>query len=258
MKEQLIGLARLHRLDSKVFSLRRKRDDIRTLVEDIEQSLKALQDNLNRQTEALEESAVLRRDQEMELTTKQDLIGRAKAKMAAVNNTKQYMAAEREMESARRDMTMVQSQVLQLMDTEEQGKVDLAERQERLDTLTTEMTEKRESLEVDIVSLDSRLEQQTEGRDTLVSAIDRQLLSRYNLIAGRLNGAAMAAADEDGTCSGCNMQVRPMVYNQLHVGDTLHMCAHCKRILYLESWLGPDTDPPPASEDSAAEVGAEA
>jgi hypothetical protein len=49
-----------------------------------------------------------------------------------------------------------------------------------------------------------------------------------------------------------------MVYNQLHVGDSLHMCAHCKRILYLESWLEPDTDPPPASEDSAAEVIAEA
>ena len=263
MKDQLVGLARLHKLDSKVFGLKHQRDDIQARVGEIQESLQQLQDDLDRQTAALTETINLREDQEAELKVKIELIGRAKAKMAAVNNTKQYMAAEREVESARRDMTMVEEQVVQLLGTEEKGTADLAERQERLDSLKTEMISKATGLTQDIKKLEAQLSKSTVGRDSLVEVIDRQLRARYDLIAGRLNGAAMAAASDDGTCAGCNMQVRPLVYNQLHRADSLHMCAHCKRILFLESWLEPEAPAEPdadaaASEATAAEVSAEA
>jgi hypothetical protein len=243
-----------------VFGLKHRRDEIQSRIDDIAESLQHLQDDLDRQTAALEETTHLRGDQELELKAKEDLIGRARAKMAAVNNSKQFMAAEREVESARKDMTMVEEQVVQLLDTEEKGKADLAERQVKLDTLKSEMSAKVNELSSDIKKLDKQLKKSTVGRDSLVEVIDRQLRARYDMIAGRLNGAAMAAAIDDGTCSGCNMQVRPLVYNQLHRADSLHMCAHCKRILFLESWLEGDEPVTPAapSEAEPSKVVAEA
>ena len=255
MKDQLVGLTRLHKLDSNVFGLKHQRDDIQARVSDIQEALQQLQEDLDRQTALLSDTINLREEQEAELKIKIDIIGRAKAKMAAVNNTKQFMAAERETESARRDLVMVEEQVVQLLGTEEKGASDLAERQVRLDTLKAEMNAKVEALTKDIKTLDGQLKVSTVGRDKLVAVVDRQLRARYDLIAARLNGAAMAAAVDDGTCSGCNMQVRPLVYNQLHKADSLHMCAHCKRILYLESWLEGD---PSVDTTSFAEAPAEA
>ena len=238
MKDQLIGLARLHQLDKSVFALRDRRDEIQGRIDEIADALEALQQDLDRQKEALGETAALRREQESELKLKEDLIGRAKSKMAAVKTTKEFMAAEREVESARKDHVMVDEQVKQLMETEVRGLDEIDQRQERLNTLRAEMTEKSEGLTADVAKLDEELSASTTGREDLVKAVDRQLVTRYDFIAGRLSGAAMSACD-GGTCEACNMQVRPQVYNLLHRGESLHMCAHCKRILYLDAWISP-------------------
>lgn len=245
MRNQLIGLVRLHKLDSEVFDLRARRAEFLGRIENARGALAALQADLDRQKAQLEETGRLRREQEAELKVKEDHIGRAKAKMAAVKNTKEYMAAEREVESARRDTGMVEEQVVQLLQTEEQGRQELSVRQERLDGLTVEAAERTAELEAAVAALDERLATSTTGRGALTQAIDRQLMARYDLIATRLTGAALAACD-DGTCAACNMQVRPQVYNLLHQADSLHMCASCKRILFLESWVAEDAASPPA------------
>ncbi len=234
MKEHLQRLARLHRLDSELFDLTRRSDDIREQVESIREAVASLEADLEKQRETLAGTTLLRRSQESEYKAKEDLIGRAKAKLAGVRNTREYMAAEREVESARKDSAMVEEQILHLIEAEDQGKAALVEREKRLQELKEETEAETTRVLAEAEALEQRLHEVETGRQGLLEGLDRQLVSRYEMIRKRLKGAAMAEV-VDGVCSSCNMNLPPQLFNTLVRATTVEQCPNCNRIIF---WSG--------------------
>jgi len=240
LKEHLQRLARLHKLDSELFDITRRRDDIRGQVESIRAAVAHLEADLDKQRETLDETSRLRRGQEAELKAKEDQIGRSKAKLAGVRNTREYMAAEREVESARKDSAMVEEQILHLIEAEEAGKEAIGQREKKLSELKAETDAETNRVLAEAETLEARLHEVETGRQGLLDGLDRQLVSRYELIRKRL-GAAMSEV-EDGVCSSCNMNLPPQLYNTLCRATTVEQCPNCNRIIFWSGLLDPEAD----------------
>lgn len=234
MKEQLVRLAQLHHLDAAYYEMSGRRDDIQTQVTSIREAVASLETDLAKQQETLAETCGLRRSQEAELKAKEEQIGKAKSKLAGVRNTREYMAAEREVESARKDSAMVEEQILSLIEAEEKGRAALDERERRLTELKAETDAETAKVLSEAERLAARMGEIEDSRRSQLEGLDRQLVARYDNIRKRLKGAAVAEV-VDGVCSACNMNLPAQLFNTLVRASTVEQCPNCVRIIF---WSG--------------------
>ncbi len=86
--------------------------------------------------------------------------------------------------------------------------------QDELDTVVSELTERRAT------------------RETLVPEIDDELLSLYEDLRKTKKGVG-AAALVDGNCQGCHQTISSVELNKLKHTDAIKRCEHCRRILIV-------------------------
>ena len=257
MKEQLQRLAQLHQLDTEYYEISRRREDIEEQVESIRGAVASLEADLAKQQEALAETSKLRRTQEAELKAKEEQIGKAKSKLAGVRNTREYMAAEREVESARKDSAMVEEQIISLIEAEEKGRSALPgrrpppAREDRLSQLKAETDAETAKVLSEAADLARRMGEIETGRREQLDGLDRQLIARYDMIRKRLRGAAMAEVT-DGVCSSCHINLPPQLFNTLCRATSLEQCPNCNRIIFWSGLLGDDGDAAGAEADATA------
>jgi len=65
-----------------------------------------------------------------------------------------------------------------------------------------------------------------------VSRLDPDLYETYEMIFSRKSDLAVVKVIND-TCSGCNMELRAQVLNDLYRGDNISQCETCGRFIYL-------------------------
>jgi predicted nucleic acid-binding Zn-ribbon protein len=88
------------------------------------------------------------------------------------------------------------------------------ESQGELDTIVSELTERRAT------------------RETLTPEIDDELLSLYEDLRKTKKGVG-AAALVDGNCQGCHQTISSVELNKLKHTDAIKRCEHCRRILIV-------------------------
>ena len=60
-----------------------------------------------------------------------------------------------------------------------------------------------------------------------------RLLALFETVASHRNGMAVVEA-RDGRCSSCQVRLRPQLFNNIRLNDSLIQCESCQRILYFE------------------------
>jgi predicted nucleic acid-binding Zn-ribbon protein len=249
LKEQLKSLARLHHLDGELGEISKRHEAITEQIAGIKEAVVALESDLQMQMDGVEDTVKLRRSQEAELKAHGDIISRAKGKMAGVKNAREYMAVEREVESARRASSSVEDQILQLIEAEETSKEALGSREAKLSELKGMAEAQSATAEAEAAQLGKRLEKVNAAREVILSEVRPQLLARYNRINSVHTGSACAPV-VDGSCGACNMHLPAQLFNILIRAQTLETCPSCKRIIYWSELLA-DEAPVTADDDDA-------
>ena len=83
----------------------------------------------------------------------------------------------------------------------------------------------------DLVRLTSIGETESRRKD-LVAQVPPDTLRLYERIHKRLGRAVVPAMN--GNCTGCNMEIRAQIYNEIQRGDKIFQCVYCKRILVFK------------------------
>jgi predicted nucleic acid-binding Zn-ribbon protein len=68
-------------------------------------------------------------------------------------------------------------------------------------------------------------------RKELAAALTPSVLETYERVRKGRKGIAVAEV-RDGFCTACNVRLRPQVYNEIRVNQTLRTCESCSRIIY--------------------------
>ena len=251
VREQLVALAKLGRIDASTHELDRELKEIPKEVDELRQSVALLEGLLAKERSDLEAAQALREQQENLIREANDGISRAKAKSAKAKNAREAEAVERELEAVRRSLKDRETERDKLTTAIEQVQKSLGQHETEFAGLREVLTAKDADAQARMSVIEAKRKEALHGRDELVAQVPRDILMRYDAIRGR-RGTGVAEARE-GVCQGCRMSVRPMQYIVIQREEGIERCAQCQRYLYLGSWLSDDAASLEAGESGPKE-----
>ncbi|MBI4851104.1 MAG: hypothetical protein HY819_04675 [Acidobacteria bacterium] len=230
MNPDLERLIALQNLDSKIQELKAQINTIPAERERIEARFNDFSATHTATRTRLDKAKAEQRQLNHELEDVQARHEKYKKDLMKVRNDKEYTVCLREIDSSKKEISLMETKLLQLMEEIEKLEKEVAQ-------YTPEIAERRQVADKELALCDQELGEaqktvdlQTQEREALLKAINRSLLSRYEKLSKR-SGSALSEA-KNGACSTCRMTIRPQMLSEIRRGDQLIDCENCSRILY--------------------------
>jgi uncharacterized protein len=194
----------------------------------------------------LKASQEARREQEKEAATFQSRLSKFKDQLSAVKTNREYQAMQHEIETAQKELGIVEERVLERMMEADALTAEVKKAEQALAAQQKAVEAEKKTLAEELVTVDAALTSATERRQALVTSLPPQLIALFEQVARARKGLAIAIATRDGLCSACHVRLRPQAFQEVRRNDQIIQCPSCNRILYYI--------PPPAAEPAVTHV----
>lgn len=242
MDASLEHLIRLQEADLETAQLRQS-------IAALPRHLAAMEEKLRAQTQAVEQSDqsihaedAKRRRLESDIKDQQQKIAKFRDQSSSVKTNEQFHALQHEITFAENEIRRLEDQELEIMERVEQ--LELSRTQARQDVASHKafVEKEKETARKQTAEQQARLDELNKSRAEFRSQIDEGLLADYDRIAAlsRITGLARVQGQR---CLGCQMFLRPQMWNQVREGQRIH-CESCGRLLYFDLSLEPIPEPP--------------
>jgi hypothetical protein len=242
LRDQLRRLEELQQHDARIQELENALKAIPAKLATTEADLARVEAMLNTERSALGETEKYYAEQKGLLGDDEQQVSSAKHKLSQAKNSKEYMAAQREIEQRRESVAGREGEITKLVEAVDAKKKLLADRAADVQTLKDSIQKDSEVARARMAELEGKIAALRAERDALAKSVKPEMLKRYSTIRMR-RGLAVVSV-RNGTCQGCNMNIPPQLYNTLQRGQTIETCPSCHRIIYWEDLM---KDEAPAS-----------
>ena len=243
MRDQLRRLEELQQHDARIQELENALKAIPAKLASTQNDLARVETMLSTERAALVETERYYAEQKGLLTDDEQSVAGAKHKLTQAKNSKEYMAAQREIEQRRESVAGREGEIAKLVEAVEAKKKLLGDRASDVQALKDSLQKDNDAARARMSELEGKIAALRAERDALAAGIKPEVLKRYGTIRMR-RGLAVVSV-RNGTCQGCNMNIPPQLYNTLQRGQTIETCPSCHRIIYWEDLM----------KDPAAEAG---
>lgn len=233
MKEQLKALLELQELDLKVDKVAKEKKELALGVKTAKQVLSQLTDDLSQKQTVLNDTVELHSDKSKDLETAQGRLKDSKNRLTKVSNTKEYSAIEIEIENVKRQIGQLEDELIQLLEAIEVSKASIEEKNEKMSALSEQVEMEKQRVIERTEALEKEEKKVKRKREKTSKGVKNELLRRYSFIRDRRSGVAVVSA-EQGSCSGCFMQLPPQVFIEVKRSRSLNTCPSCQRILFCD------------------------
>ena len=144
----------------------------------------------------------------------------------------EYTAAIREADAARKQISALETQILEQMEALEKAEASLGERAEEIASLNTDRDARLKSFDEETRLQADKLERDRAERERLLSVLPKPVGGLYNRISARIRDGVAVAEARNGACMACFMALRPQAMAQVRRGEEVVTCDNCNRILY--------------------------
>lgn len=199
------------------------------------QNLAKLEALLTQEKARLAETEAWRKEQEQQITVEEEGIRKAKIKLQSAKGSKDYAAANREIENKRRLKAEREEEVLKVLEVLERFRTELAAHEQEVAQLREQVEREATRVTAEVAELEIEIGNSSSGRDELVAQIEPLTLKRYEKTMKQRGTGIIAVID--GVCQGCHMSVPPQLNNVLARFDTIETCPRCHRILYRQELM---------------------
>jgi predicted nucleic acid-binding Zn-ribbon protein len=231
--EQIEQLVVLQKVDSEMITLQR-------ILEDAPKQLLSLQEKqayLKQQQAVIQEKVDVLMEQkgrlESEIENDTQKVKKSKNKLMMVENTKEYHAMMREMDTMEKMNRSREEERANLL-------ADLSDLEGRKEALQNDINE----LEATITAQQSTLDQELAEKRARIEVLDKEkkkaseavpapILVRYNFIRDRIPNPVIVPVSE-GVCQGCHVVIPPQAFIDLQKGEQILSCPNCLRIIFWE------------------------
>jgi predicted nucleic acid-binding Zn-ribbon protein len=157
---------------------------------------------------------------------------RGERNLMSAKKQDEYTAAIREADAARKQISALETQILEQMEILEQAEKELKERAPEVEKLGADMTERLKGFDEQARAQQQQLESTRAERERVMNELPKAMSTLYKRISARIrDGVAMAEA-RSGACTACYMALRPQVMADVRRGNEVITCDNCNRILY--------------------------
>lgn len=234
MKEIITTLLQLQDLDTEIFRLKTLKKE---LPEELEKARVVCEDFEGRLAESKEQLKRLQLEQkekEIELQDKEGQIAKLQLQLNQVKKNEEYTALQNEIKSTRADNSIIEEEILGIMDKVDKGKEDIEEKKKELEEQKQEVEKKKREVETELKRIEAELSQLAEKKNQVASNIDKNTLHVYENIMANKQAALAVVPIKDTACQGCFMNVRPQLINEARLNEKLVICENCSRIMYID------------------------
>ena len=166
---------------------------------------------LSSERNALGETERYYAEQKGLMTDDEVQVAGAKHKLAQAKNSKEYMAAQREIEQRREALTSREGEIAKLVEAVDAKKKLLSDRASDVEALKASISKDGDAAKARMAEIQAKIAEQRVERDKLAAEVRPDVLKRYSSIRMR-RGLAVVSV-RNGTCQGCNMNIPPQLYN---------------------------------------------
>jgi predicted nucleic acid-binding Zn-ribbon protein len=235
LRDQLKRLEDLQRHDAKIQELESSLRAIPLKLSAAQSDLARVEGLLASERQALSETEKYYGEQKNLVTDDEMQIASAKHKLAQAKNSKEYMAAQREIEQRRDGLSTREGEITKLNDAVDAKKKLLSDRAAEIETLRAGLDKDGEAAKARMAEIEASIAKLRVERDQLTTQVKPEVLKRYSSIRMR-RGLAVVSV-RNGTCQGCNMNIPPQLFIVLQRGVTIETCPSCHRIIYWEELM---------------------
>ena len=174
-----------------------------------------------------------KRQLETEIMMDNDRIKNIESRLGGVTNNKEFHAASKESEKAKKLISDRQKTIGELTEKIASQETLASEIEAKMNDLTGLLDTKKTEVGSAVGEADKEISAYVGDRDAMVAAVQPALLSRYNRIRTKLSDAVVTI--RNGHCSACNVALPPQMYIQVQKGLELIPCPSCQRLLYYKA-----------------------
>ena len=234
MREQLELLWELQKIDLDLQSIKEEKDRYPKEMKKLEEKQKIEKERIQKEKEKIESLEKTRRQKEGNLTTEQEKIKRAEARMSEVKTNKEYQALLSEIDGLKEANSRMEEEILQVMDEIEEVKKDLSKREKEAKVTLEKIEGERKTLQEKMALDESVWSKQTERREVLSKRLEPKLFKLYHTLKEKRQGLGVVGVKRE-TCQGCFVHVPPQMFIEVQKNNALIRCPNCNRILYWEA-----------------------
>ena len=182
------------------------------------------------QREVVGLAAVRRRELEALLAEQEKRVMERRMRIGRIRNDRELEAAQNEISSLREAKARHEEELLELMEEAETTDVEMAEAESGLQEQSEAARAHEDSAAKRITTLNAENEAEAAERERIAAQLPENLRRRYEQVFKRRAGLAVVRV-RNGNCLGCNMKVRPQLYNEVLRRESIQTCPDCQRIL---------------------------
>ena len=233
MKAELEKLIALQNLDTSIRKLEKE-------LEAIPERRAAIEGEFDRRAfeiRALEsrrdEAKHTRTRLENEVVDQRTRAERAERNLMSSKKQDEYTAAIREADAARKQISALETQILEQMEALEQAEAALQARADEIATLNSDREARLKAFDEERTSQSELLAKQRIEREQVFANLPQSMSLMYSKIRARIRDGVAVAEARNRSCSACFMSLRPQVMSEIRRGDEVITCDNCGRILYF-------------------------
>jgi uncharacterized protein len=223
-------LIELQQLDLKVADLSAQIEKFPAQIAALENQLDEFIHRHEDSKHRLEANRKERRDLEGDIQVMRQKISKHRDQLYEVKTNEQYRAMLKEIDGEETNIRAVEDKILERMIEAEDLQKQVTETASHLEEEKSRTAAEKGGLEklakADADERDGLLAR----RNELAATLPEKIRNTYERIR-RGRGTALAEV-RHGLCTACNVVLRPQLYNEVRLSESLHECENCARILY--------------------------
>ncbi len=232
MKAELQQLIALQNLDTTIRKLEKDQEAIperrATIEGEFDQRAFEIRALENRRDEAKHARARL----EVEVIEQKGRSERADRNLMSSKKPDEYTAAIREADAARKQISALETQILEQMEQLDQAQASLSERADEIASLNSDREARLKSFDDESGTIAERLVAARKEREEVFASLPKPMSNLYSRIKARIRDGVAVAEARNRSCTACFMSLRPQVMSEIRRGEEILTCDNCGRILY--------------------------
>ncbi len=244
MSSELEKLIELQKTDTNIRKLKKAIESAEQRRASIEQEFEQHASSIRGIQAKRDQAQAARADLEKQIAENKTYLTRADRNLKGSQNQKEYETAMRETDALQKQISALETQVLERMTEIEEVEKVLAERSDEINSLEANRAAVLKDFDKELAANRKEFEAETAKRHEVFITLPPQMASVYNRMAQRSRDGIAVAEVVGGSCSACFMKLRPQMQVELKTSNKIMTCESCTRILYIA--------PAPAAPESIA------
>jgi hypothetical protein len=174
-----------------------------------------------------------RADLEKQIAENKTYLERADRNLKHAQNQKEYETAMRETDALQKQITAFETTIVEILEEVEGVEKELEERAEEIASLDGKRDAALAEFDKSMSGDKKEFDKETAHRATAFATLPARLASIYDRLSQRSRDGIAVAEVVNGSCSACNIQLRPQVQLNVKQGQEIITCENCTRIMYI-------------------------